>query len=109
MNLQQIEQHFFASSQISIQDIPKLASDGFKTIICNRPDQEDLDQPLFNVIQETALHYGIQSHYVPITPPTIEQSSIDAMREVLKTAPRPIVAYCRHGTRSIRLYNLALL
>ncbi|WP_375672311.1 beta-lactamase hydrolase domain-containing protein, partial [Bartonella sp. AA16SXTY] len=47
MNLQQIDSDIFISTQISVENIETLAQTGFKTIICNRPDQEDPHQPDF--------------------------------------------------------------
>ncbi|MBX4335213.1 TIGR01244 family sulfur transferase [Bartonella raoultii] len=107
MNLQEIEQNIFISGQISVENIKTLAQAGFKTIICNRPDQEELHQPDFSLIQETAHQYGIKAYHIPIFPPRIEQSNIEAMQTILKTASLPLLAYCGQGTRSMHLYRLA--
>ncbi|WP_208541596.1 TIGR01244 family sulfur transferase [Bartonella capreoli] len=107
MKLQQIEDGIFVSAQISVANIGTLAKTGFKTIVCNRPDQEEPDQPDFATIQAAAHQYGIQAHYIPITPSVIEKSHIEAMQTILKTAPLPLLAYCCYGTRSIHLCSLA--
>ncbi|WP_375642218.1 MULTISPECIES: TIGR01244 family sulfur transferase [unclassified Bartonella] len=109
MNLQQIEADIFISAQISIENIKTLAQAGFKTIICNRPDHEELHQPDFSSIKTIANEYGIKAYHIPISPPTIEQSAVEAMQTILKTASLPLLAYCHHGARSLHLYRLARL
>ncbi|WP_406604147.1 TIGR01244 family sulfur transferase [Bartonella gliris] len=110
MNLQQIEPNIFISAQINVENIQTLAQAGFKTIICNRPDQEDPHhQPDFSLIKAAAQKYGIKAYYIPIIPPTIEKSAIETMQTILKTAPKPLLAYCHQGTRSMHLYRLACL
>ncbi|MET3589604.1 uncharacterized protein (TIGR01244 family) [Bartonella silvatica] len=109
MQLQQIDPDIFISAQISVDNIKTLAEAGFKTIICNRPDQEDPQQPDFSVIETTAHEYGIKAYHIPIVPPVIKPSDIETMKTVLKTASMPLLAYCHHGTRSKHLYQLARL
>ncbi|WP_375627158.1 MULTISPECIES: TIGR01244 family sulfur transferase [unclassified Bartonella] len=109
MNLQQIEPDIFISAQISIENIKTLAQAGFKTIICNRPDHEELHQTDFSSIKTVANEYGIKAYHIPISPPTIEKSAVEAMQTILKTAPLPLLAYCHHGARSLHLYRLARL
>ncbi|MCZ2328979.1 TIGR01244 family sulfur transferase [Bartonella sp. F02] len=107
MDLQEIEHNIFVSAQINVENIETLAKTGFKTIVCNRPDQEDPDQPDFFSIKETAQKYGIKAYHIPIIPPLIKPSDIEAMKTVLKTAPFPLLAYCRCGIRSMHLCRLA--
>ncbi|WP_336279589.1 TIGR01244 family sulfur transferase [Bartonella sp. CB175] len=109
MNLQQIEPHIFISGQISVEDIESLAKSGFKTIICNRPDQEDIHQPDFSIIKATAQKYGIKAYHIPIVTSCYKQTDVAAMKKVLETASLPLVSYCRSGGRSMHLYRLARL
>ncbi|WP_019221897.1 TIGR01244 family sulfur transferase [Bartonella senegalensis] len=109
MNLQQIDSDIFISAQISVENVETLAQAGFKTIICNRPDQEDPHQPDFSLIKTEAHKYGIKAYHIPIVPPTIKKSEIETMKTILKTASLPLLAYCHHGTRSMHLYRLARL
>ncbi|MBB4076872.1 uncharacterized protein (TIGR01244 family) [Bartonella fuyuanensis] len=109
MNLQKIEPDIFISAQISIENIKTLAEAGFKTIICNRPDYEEPDQPNFSSIKTVANEYGIKVYHIPISPPTIKKSDVETMQTILKTAALPLLAYCHHGTRSLHLYRLARL
>ncbi|UTO28055.1 TIGR01244 family sulfur transferase [Bartonella harrusi] len=109
MNLQQIGPDIFTSGQISVENIKTLAQAGFKTIICNRPDQEDPDQPDFSIIKAAAQEYGITAYHIPIVPPSIKKTDIETMKTILETASTPLLAYCYKGTRSLHLYRLACL
>ena len=44
----------------------KSKAKGIKTIICNRPDGEGVDQPNIIEIQEAAIRQGIQLEYLPV-------------------------------------------
>ncbi|KEG18154.1 beta-lactamase hydrolase domain-containing protein, partial [Bartonella bacilliformis] len=48
MKLRQIEDDVFVSNQIDITHMQTLVDAGIKTIICNRPDKEDPNQPDFS-------------------------------------------------------------
>ncbi|WP_336277063.1 TIGR01244 family sulfur transferase [Bartonella sp. CB178] len=109
MDLQKIEDDIFISAQISIEDVESLAKAGFRTIVCNRPDGEDPHQPDFSAIKAEAHKHGITAHHVPIVASCYEESDIKSMREILKTAHLPLLAYCHRGGRSIHLYRLARL
>ncbi|WP_455476350.1 TIGR01244 family sulfur transferase [Bartonella sp. B17] len=109
MNLQQIEPDIFISAQIGVENIEPLAKAGFKTIICNRPDQEDPHQPDFSLIKAAAQKYGITAYHIPIVASHYKKSDIEAMKEILTTASLPLLAYCHYGGRSMHLYRLARL
>ncbi|WP_332065682.1 TIGR01244 family sulfur transferase [Bartonella sp. CB189] len=109
MNMQQIEPDIFISGQINIENIASLAKAGFKTIICNRPNQEELHQPDFSTIKAAAQKYGIEAYHIPVIASHYKQSDIEAMKKILDTASLPLLAYCRSGGRSMQLYRLARL
>ncbi|WP_455473917.1 TIGR01244 family sulfur transferase [Bartonella sp. B30(2025)] len=107
MNLQQIEPDIFISAQINVENIASLAKAGFKTIVCNRPDKEDTDQPDFSAIKAEAQKYGIAAYHIPITMSCCTESDVKAMREILKTASLPLLSYCHLGGRAMHIYHLA--
>jgi sulfide:quinone oxidoreductase len=47
------------SEQVLPQDIAALATAGFKSVICNRPDGEGADQPSFSEIEAAATAAGL--------------------------------------------------
>ena len=107
MDLTKIDDGVFVCGQITEDFVEELAKAGFKTIICNRPDNEQQNQPTFASIEKVAKAHGLTSYYIPVTPPNIEQKSIASMRDALKTCEYPVLAYCKSGHRAQTLYHLA--
>lgn len=107
MQLTEIDKDVFVCRQITENAVDDLAKAGFKTIICNRPDSEEQNQPSFSTIEKRAEKCGIKTYYIPVTPSHIEAESIRNMADALKKCPRPVVAYCKSGNRAAMLYNLA--
>lgn len=107
MDLTEIDDGVFVCGQITEDFVEELAKAGFKTIICNRPDNEQQNQPTFASIEKVAKAHGLTSYYIPVTPPNIEQKSIASMRDALKTCEFPVLAYCKSGHRAQTLYHLA--
>ena len=65
-DLKQVNPEFWVSAQINQSDLVEIAAKGIKTIICNRPDGEGVDQPNIIEIQEAAIRHGIQLEYLPV-------------------------------------------
>ena len=107
MDLTEIDDGVFVCGQITEDFVDELAKAGFKTIICNRPDNEQQNQPTYASIEKLAKAHGLTSYYIPVTPPNIEQESINSMRDALKTCEYPVLAYCKSGHRAQTLYHLA--
>lgn len=98
--------HVSVSEQIKEADLARLAAQGFKSIICNRPDGEGADQPLFAEIETAARAAGMAARYVPVTAGKVTDEDAVSFGAALDTLPKPILAYCRTGTRSTTLWAL---
>ena len=107
MQINTVTNHVSVSRQIQPQDVKTLAEKGFKSIICNRPDGEDPDQPNFADIEAEAKKHGIEAVYMPVTSGKITDEDTEKFKEKLRELPTPLLAYCRSGTRSITLWSLA--
>ena len=94
--------------QITPEDIATLASQGIRTIICNRPDGEAEGQPPFARIAEAAEASGIEARCLPVTPGRITDADVTAFARVLSDLPGPAHAYCRTGTRSAMLWAMTM-
>ncbi|WP_170464825.1 bifunctional protein tyrosine phosphatase family protein/NAD(P)/FAD-dependent oxidoreductase [Ruegeria arenilitoris] len=105
MDLRKISPQFTASPQISIEDVPVIAANGYRAIICNRPDGEAPDQPSFEEIEAAAKAVGIEAQYVPIQSGMVKDTDVLAFGVVLQDLPKPVLAYCRTGTRSVTLWS----
>ncbi|MGH7038163.1 MAG: TIGR01244 family sulfur transferase [Stellaceae bacterium] len=90
-------------------DIDALARAGVRTIINNRPDGEDPGQLPATEARRLAAAQGMTYHHIPITAASLTRADVDAFAAAMKSAPAPIVAHCRSGTRSTLLWALARL
>ncbi|MBW8830902.1 MAG: TIGR01244 family phosphatase [Burkholderiales bacterium] len=85
-----------------------LATAGFKSVINNRPDFEGgPDQPTSAQIEAAAKAAGLVYAFLPVAPGYQSPEEIARFAELLATLPRPIVAFCRTGTRSGKLFRAA--
>lgn len=108
MELKQVHQNFCIADQITPQDITTIAQQGIKTIICNRPDDEEANQPKMLEMYETAFRQnGIQLHYLPIINGHITEDHIFEFQQLYLKSPKPVLAYCRSGMRSMSLWVLS--
>jgi len=95
------------SPQIQLDELSDFAKQGFRTLICNRPDGEGADQPAHQELAEAAAALGLSLHYLPVTPGQLDAASIAGFGKLLAEAPGPVLAYCRTGTRSTMLWALS--
>jgi sulfide:quinone oxidoreductase len=93
--------------QISPPELAHFAELGFKSIICNRPDGEGADQPLFAEIEQAAAAAGLEARYLPVLSGKVTDADAAVFAVALAELPKPILAYCRSGTRSATLWALA--
>jgi uncharacterized protein (TIGR01244 family) len=95
-----------AAGALSTADIEALAAAGVKTIINNRPDGEDPGQLSADEARRLCATHGIAYHHIPFVAATLTRADIDAFDAALKSAPQPVVAHCRSGTRSTMIWAL---
>lgn len=102
-----LEEGLHVAAQIGIADLPAIAAAGFRSLICNRPDDEAEDQPSMAEIKSAAGALGLSLRCVPVIGSAISEADIAAQRAALDELPRPILAYCRSGNRCSVLWALA--
>lgn len=90
-------------------DIEALARVGVRTIINNRPDGEEPGQVPAAEARALAEAHGINYQHIPITAASLTRAEVEAFATAVETAPQPIVAHCRSGTRSTLLWALTRL
>jgi uncharacterized protein (TIGR01244 family) len=104
MILNKVTEDISVAPQITAQDVSKIAAAGFKTIICNRPDGEVFDQPSCKDIELAAKACGLQFIDQPVISGQLSGEDVGAFKENFANAPKPVVAYCRSGTRCVTLW-----
>lgn len=107
METRSIHKHFSVAPQITPDDVATAKAQGFRAIICNRPDGEAPDQPSFAEIEKAAKAHGLEARYMPIVSGKVSDTDAEQFTEALATLPAPILAYCRSGTRCTTLWSLA--
>lgn len=106
-DIRKVTDEFAVSAQLSAEDIEAIAEAGFKTLIANRPDGEGgPDQPSMGAIRAKAESLGISFHALPFSgapsPDIAERQG-----ELIAESEKPVLAYCRTGTRSITAWALS--
>ena len=107
MDHKKLADDLYVSGQITIDDIQKLASNGVRSIICNRPDHEGVDQPRFDEITIAATALGIETHYLPIIPGQLSDADIVNFGAALINLPGPTLAFCKSGARAVMLWSFS--
>ncbi len=106
MEIKRITDKVSVTPQITAEDMAEIKKAGIRAIICNRPDGEGADQPSFEEIQNAAKKAGLEAAYVPVESGMVTDENVDEFGVALKDLPRPLLAYCRSGTRSATLWSL---
>ena len=106
MNLKKISPRLFVSEQINPADAGRIAAQGIKTIICNRPHCETPDQPDTETLAAAAADVGIEFLHIPVVAGSITDADVAEFAKAYKNAKEPILAYCRTGMRSTTLWAL---
>ena len=107
MQIKRLNNEISVSPQIAVNDIKAIADMGFRSILCNRPDGEAGDQPLFEEIRASAEKAALKCVYLPVTSGNVADEDARAFAQTVRELPGPVLAYCRTGTRSVTLWSLA--
>lgn len=103
-----IDDKTYASPQIEVADVAEAAALGVGLIINNRPEDESADQTPGAEIEAAASAAGIGYVAIPVTHAGFSMPQVEAMQAALDSAgDKPVLAYCRSGTRSTLLWALA--
>ena len=105
--IRQINESISVAPQLAVEQVAEIAAAGFKTIVNNRPDDEDAGQPSGDAIRAAAEAAGLKYVSIPVTHAGFSHPQIDAMTQALTDSDGPVLAYCRSGTRSCNLWALA--
>jgi uncharacterized protein (TIGR01244 family) len=97
---------FAVAGQLELADIARAAAEGYKVIVCNRPEGEDPGQPTEGEIIAATKAAGLAYKGLPYTgqtPPGV----VGETAQLLEARNGPVLAYCRTGKRSIMAWALA--
>lgn len=108
MDIRQINDEYSVTGQIQISDLDQIKALGFKSIVCNRPDDEEPGQPSFAEIAARAKEIGLDIAHVPVGRMGVDADAVSGMVDALDEFPRPMLGYCRSGARSTAIYEKSL-
>ena len=104
MNIVKLTDYLAVAAQIAPEDVAAIAAAGYKVLINNRPDGEEGAQPSAAAIGAATHAAGLEYHHMPVTAQTFPGPDFDAMSDLLEDQARPVLAFCRTGTRCANLW-----
>lgn len=104
MRIKRLNGMYTIGSQLELTDILKVNSAGYRSIMCMRPDEEGTGQVEFRDVRQEAEKFGIETMYLPIALTGDTEGDLDSFAQAIDTLPKPILAYCRSGTRCATLW-----
>jgi sulfide:quinone oxidoreductase len=107
MTIKTVTEDFSAAPQLTAEAVVAAAAQGFKTIVNTRPDGEERGQPDGAEIARAAEAAGLRYIHIPVVPGTITDAQIEAFEAAFAAAGKPVLGFCRSGTRAISLYALS--
>jgi uncharacterized protein (TIGR01244 family) len=106
--IRQVAADVCVAPQLTPEAMAELARMGFRSVVNNRPDfEEGPGQPTNAAIEAAARGAGLAYAYLPVSPVFQSAEDIARFAQLLEELPRPLLAFCRSGTRSGKLYAAA--
>ena len=107
MKLNKVTNDYYVSDQITIEDVETIKKEGFKTVFCHRPNDEEPSQPAAESIKEIVEENELNFIHQPVIGNMLNMQDVANFIELYESAEKPIFAYCRTGTRSCTLWALS--
>ena len=99
---------FAVAPQLTPDAMAAAASAGYRSVVNNRPDfEEGPHQPTNASMEAAARAAGLQYRHLPVSGGYQTPDEIAAFAALLDELPRPILAFCRSGARSTKLFIAA--
>jgi uncharacterized protein (TIGR01244 family) len=105
MDIRKISDDYSVTGQISASDIPAIREAGFKSVICNRPDDEHPGEAAADEVRAAAEAAGLEFRYIPVISGAMTADNVSDQAAALDQLSAPVLAYCRSGTRCTNLYS----
>jgi sulfide:quinone oxidoreductase len=107
MDIRKITDELSVAPQILAAEVPAIAAAGFRAVICNRPDGESSDQPCCSDIEAAVKAHGLVWRSQPVRSGGVTFADAQEFGALLAELPKPVLAYCRSGTRCATLWSLS--
>ena len=104
MPIFQLTQSLSVAAQITPQDIPDLAAQGFTVVVCNRPDGEVPGQATMDEIEAACNDADLLFVRYPVDAMNFPGSDIEDLGALFDDPGQSVLAYCRTGARCANLW-----
>ena len=106
-NPQVLNENLTVSGQLDSKTFRLLLQQGFKSVIVNRPDQEQGNTISVSQLRSIAEQAHVSVIYQPIETAQVSQTDIIEFAKYYNELPKPILMICKSGQRSSKLFNEA--
>ena len=95
------------SGQMSSEKFIQLMQQGYRSVIVNRPDEEQGNLVSVNQLREIGAPKGVAVIYQPVVSGRITPKDVEDFAKYYNQLAKPILMVCRSGSRSTQLFNQA--
>jgi sulfide:quinone oxidoreductase len=107
MQPRQLTEQLSVAPQIAAADMPAIVAQGFRSVVNNRPDDEEPGQPDNAALEAAAHAAGLEWRHIPVVSGKVNDDQVRSFSEALAQLPGPVLAFCRSGTRCSALWALS--
>jgi uncharacterized protein (TIGR01244 family) len=108
LSVQRLDTDVSVAPQLAPEAMAEAAAAGFRSVINNRPDFEGgPTQPTNAAIEAAARAAGLEYAFLPVAGGFQSDAEIARFGELIAALPKPILAFCRSGARSGKLWQAA--
>jgi sulfide:quinone oxidoreductase len=107
MDIKALSTELSVAPQVGATDMRALADAGFRSVVCNRPDGEGADQPVYSELERAATDHGLEMRYLPAESGKVTDAQGQAFGQLMNELPKPVLAFCRTGMRSTTMWALS--
>lgn len=93
--------------QLLPEQFAQVKEKGYASVINNRPDNEAAEQPTHESLAAAAQKAGLAYAYVPVVSGQMTQQNIEDFAQAYNAMKKPVLMFCRSGSRSNVLYQAA--
>ena len=108
MHINQLSENYFVAPQILVEDVDTILNAGFKSVICNRPDEENPMPCRIEAIKTAARAAGLKFAENVFDSYSFGLDKVQRQTQLLKQLPSPVLAYCASGNRCSVVWAFSL-
>lgn len=107
MEVYRLTQACSVAPQIRPSDVETLKQNGYVTVVCNRPDGEQVGQPTAASVAAECQRLGVVFHNLPISRDGITGEMVEQFQKIVAESNGLVLSYCHSGHRSSVLWQSA--